>query len=406
MRHFIAFALWALAAAANAADTGNLVKESSGSTIPSNIDGLLVNNASGHVSAASLVGSEGLSMTVVENVRDFSLLFKGLDKGFQTFGVAITPARSQSPFPKINLRDYANGGLGMRMLGALTLGYAQGKTTETGKEWERRALSIESSAFLDANEDPVVAVAKASACGRAALSTPADDNDAPSLALARAAAAAQAAAGAGTPPTTAPSAPRQATPVSEEENKQSRAAFSACAAKVLKGLEAHWNRSRFSVSYASGWLRPVDRSFGQEGLGRTFALGLVYGFDGLGSDMLRDNAAVTVTLRRSQREPVLKTLGTATPVFRDTTLAAVRLAGGSAGFRGLLEFSNAGKEDITTSRRTFTRALGLDYSIAGLGLGDIWLGLRYGKQRRVTGSGDESGSFLNLSYSPKPSLGL
>ena len=50
----------------------------------------------------------------------------------------------------------------------------------------------------------------------------------------------------------------------------------------------------------------------------------------------------------------------------------------------------------TASQRAFTRALGLDLRVQE----DLWLGLRFGRQRKIDGSGTEIGSLLSLSYSP------
>jgi hypothetical protein len=399
---FLALLAAALGTAQAADDAGVLFSSAQGTPIGKTIDGLLVNSAQGHVSAAALASINGESMTVAQDVKDFSLLLKGLDKDFQTFGFSITPARTRSPLPAINLADYAKGGLGTRMLGALTLGYAQGKNKELGKDWERRAFSLETSAFWSKDEDPVIAMA--SECGRAALSTPDDEADRPGAALEAAATGASAPAASASAPQRTVASALAATPTDAAANKKAVAAFNACIAPTLKRLSDKWNRTRYSISYGTGWVRPADRSLGQQSLGHTVAAGLVYGFDGLGSQTLRDNAAITLTLRRSINEPVLASLGTPNIKLRDSSLVAIRISGGSAGFRGLFEYSNAGKKDVTTTQRTFIQALGIDYAVSGVTVGDLWLSLRYGKQRKLDGSGEESGSLLTLSYSGKPDL--
>jgi hypothetical protein len=389
--------------AATAQETpGTLVDKSTGIPSFKTVEELFVNMAQGHVSAAALASVDGDAMTVPQDLKDFTLLLKGLDKDFPTYGFSITPARTRSPFPKIDLSDYAKGGIGTRMLGALTLGYAQGKSEEAGKAWQRRAFSIETSAYWHAAEDPVVAMA--TGCGRAALDTEADREDRPSSALAQAVAAASPASAASAPPPKPLRSALQAKPDDPALNKQAAAAFNACIGPKLKNLSEQWNRTRYSLSYGTGWIRPDDRSLGQTSLGHTVAASIVYGFDHVPVAFLRERAAVTVVLRRSMNEPVLATLGTAAMNRRDSTLSAVRLTVGSGSFRGLAEYSNAGKKDLTTTQRTFIHAFGVDYAISNLAPGDLWLNLRYGKQRKLDGNGEESASLLTLNYSGKPSL--
>jgi hypothetical protein len=395
---------WAVAAE----ESGVLVNSATGIPNFKTVEELFVNTAQGHVSAAALASIDGDSMTVAQDLKDFTLVLKGLDKDFPTYGFSITPARTRSPFPKINLADYAKGGVGTRLLGALTLGYAQGKSDDAGKTWQRRAFSVETSAFWNESEDPVVAMAND--CGKAALSTPADEADRPSSGLQAAVAAAAGASAAAATAAAAPVAPRDlrqalvAKPDDPAANKRAAEAFNACIEPKLKRLSEQWNRTRYSLSYGTGWIRPDDRSLGQTSLGHTVAASLVYGFDGLPSAFLRDRAALTVVLRRSVREPVLDSLGTAAVNRRDSTITALRLTVGSSSFRGLAEYSNAGKKDLTTTQRTFTQALGIDYAVSNLAPGDLWLSLRYGRQRKLDGSGEESASLFTLSYSGKPSL--
>jgi hypothetical protein len=390
-------------AAAAQESSGTLVDKSTGIPSFKTVEELFVNMAQGHVSAAALAGVDGDAMSVPQDLKDFTLLLKGLDKDFQTYGFSITPARTRSPFPKIDLSDYAKdeGSLGTRMLGALTLSYAQGKSEEGGKAWQRRAFSIETSAYWNAAEDPVAAMANG--CGRAALDTDADREDRPSSGLVQAVGAASPASAASTP--TKLREALKAKPDDPALNKQAAAAFNACIGPKLKSLSEQWNRTRYSLSYGTGWIRPDDRSLGQTSLGHTVAASLVYGFHHVPSTFLRERAALTVVLRRSVNEPVLDTLGTAAVKRSDSTLSAVRLTIGSGSFRALAEYSNAGKKsDLTTTQRTFIHAFGVDYAISNLAPGDLWLNLRYGRQRKLDGSGEESASLLTLNYSGKPSL--
>lgn len=70
--------------------------------------------------------------------------------------------------------------------------------------------------------------------------------------------------------------------------------------------------------------------------------------------------------------------------------------------RAIVEGSNSGEKDQSSLTRTFKRALGLEARVAV----GVWLTLKVGKQRRSDGQGDENGSAINLSYSPKATLSL
>lgn len=377
------------------AQSGTLISRTSGADIGQSIEGLLVDYSAASVSAAELAKLGTTPVTVVENVRDFSIALQGdtpLSK--KVFGVAITPARTSFAFPRIALAEYAGGqpgdakrdlhSLPTRLLGSLTFGYAQGKSQHGGEDFDRRAFSLETSAFFRVADDPVVAVAD-KGCASAGLT----------------------AAGIGTDDEPAPKPTPPGRPVLKpakpSEAKKGIDAYNACADEVLAELDQRWNRSRFSMSYATGWIKRSDGSGEQLRLGHTLGFGVVYGFDHFAEDgMLRNRAAVTLVLRRASSEPVLDTLVTGPLERADSTLAAIRLAGGSASMRGLVEFSNAKSTSITTVQSRMRRALGLDYRV----MDGLWLGLRAGKQRKADGSGEEVGTFMTLGYSPSATLGL
>lgn len=373
------------------AQSGTLISRTSGADIGTTIEGLLVDYSAASVSAAELAKLGTTPVTVVENVRDISLALQGdTPLSSKVFGLAITPARTPLAFPRISLAAYAGRAddprrnwkhLPMRLLGSTTLGFAQGLSEHGGVEFKRRAVSLETSAFFRAADDPVVAVAD-SECSRKALD----------------------AAGIGTAGETAPqptpSGRTTLTRVPTERSKPAIDVFNQCATDVLAELDERWNRSRFSLSWATGWIKRADGSGDQVRLGHTIGLGLVYGFDHVEMDMLKNRAAVTLVLRRGNGEPVLDTL-TSGPLDRaDSTLAALRFSAGSASFRGLAEVSNARSTSITTTQARMRRALGIDYRVAD----GLWLGLRTGKQRKVDNSGEEVGSFMTLSYSPSATL--
>ncbi len=361
-----------------AAQSGILSSKVSGTDIGQSIEGLLVDYSAASVSAASLavVGTD--AVTVVENVRDFSVLLKSADKKTPTFGISVTPARTSFAFPRIGLSEYANH-LGQRLLGSLTFGYAQGKSDTAGQDFDRRAISVETSAFFRPEDDPVVAVASAD-CAKQALDVFNTGEPAPA-------------------PT--PVGPATIKVGSKQQLQRALEAYDDCASPKLEAAEKKWNRSRFSVSLATGWIKRSDGSADQVSLGQTLAVGLVYGFDKVEFWGLEDRAALTMLVRKSRHEPVLLTLVNSPVAFKDTTLVAARLSGGSPIFRALMELSNARDRDLTTSQTAFTRALGIDYRVMDV----LWLGLRMGRQRKADGTGNEVGSFATLNYSPSARLG-
>jgi len=354
---------------------------------------LLTDNATGAVTAATMLGFKGDVLRPVENLRDLVVSLEGLgaDGEKATFGLAITPARTSIARPQMARYD-APGNWGYRLLTATTFSYAQGKTTVRGASYARRAVAVDAGLFLDRNDDPVVAVNNAyreqtlPACrfgNLFKLEPP------PGLSP--------------SPPPFPPTAPGAAVPVTPTPGaavpslapaadlEKQKKAIQACTDAVIKGLR--WNRSYLSASYATGWIKPDDGSGDQRALGRAMVVGLVYGFDHVSA--LRNNAALTLAWRRTTDEPVLSTLAAATVTTRDTSLAMARLAGGSDSLRGLIEVSNA-KGQVTPSQRAFTRALGLDLKVRK----DLWIALRVGRQRTIDGNDTEVGSLLSISYSP------
>lgn len=390
-------ALLAAPAFAQQGAQGTLFKKETGEPIGVTIEKLLVDNAAGSVSAASLAGVESDTMAAVENVRDFSLLLKGFDSSAKAFGVAITPARTNFPFPSYTLGEYAaEGAFFTRLMASLTLSYAQGKSDIDSTGFTRRAVSVSTSGFWKPGEDPVVIVARARQCGHAALDALGDDK--PSLTQDDIDKLVEEASKAGS----AGQVARKARRASQAQDAAAKKAWDDCITPILKQAEERWNRSRYSISFATGSIRRTDGSSESVNLGRTLAMSAVYGFDGVDAFRLADRAAVMLTLRRSQKEPVLASLVAGPVAFRSSTIMAVRLSGGSPVFRGLIEANNAKDTDITTSQRTLRRALGIDYRI----MDGLWLNLRYGRQHKLDGSGqDETGSFLVLNYSPSALLG-
>jgi hypothetical protein len=408
------------------------------------IEGLLLKAADGQVSAAALAGVKADVVEEVHNLRDYNVMLKALDKNASGIGFAVTPARTRNPFPSVSLQEYRESGW-VRFAASTSFSYAQGTSPIGGKEFTKQAVSISSSGFFHADHDPVVHLAKTTECAKAAQDVLVEKGfDKPTLsegtiledlvaaaaqgdADARNAIAAirqRAASGAeGTAEEreakrkarrqaelldglearqqiaagnakAADAALAKALRASPEVEQAALKAFNDCAKRVLDELGKQWNRSRYSVSFGTGTVKAKDGTGSGEGLGRTLAASVLYGFEHV--DALRNRAAITVTVRRSQGEPIASTLGSANVRTKDRTLTGVRLSGGSSGFRALIEANNRKDEEVGATESTLRRALGLDVRV----MDGAWLSLRYGKQRKLDGKGDENASFLVLNLSP------
>lgn len=338
-----------------------------------------VDTSGASISAFSLLDVPTDHVATVENVRDVTLAVKGFGSNSTGFGVSITPARTSiEPF-SMNLSTYAGitqspdgtvhksplAGI-YRLLGALTLGYAQGTTAIAGADFQRQAISLQTNYFFRDEDDPIIAVATKT-------------RDCPIL---------------------GPVPPGMSDEDWKKEVEKINARADACRKEALDNLaKVRWNRSQVSASFATGWIHPETGPRGKESLGRTAALGLTYGFDGIGGPLER-NAALYLTLRRSVDEPVLETLNAADIEHKSSTLAVLRMAGGWKTLRGIAEVSNAHSTDVTATQRAFKRALGADYRIAE----GTWLNFRIGKQRTIDGSREETTSLISLSYSPSQLL--
>ena len=336
----------------------------------------LVDPSPGSISAFGLLGIPGESVATVENVRDVVVAVKGLGSNASGIGFSVTPARTS--FLAMDLQSYAANNFD-RLLGATTLGYAQGPTSIANRDYQRRAFSVETNYFFRREHDPLIAVwdkFKAGACD--VLPT-----DAPTADLSK------------TEPRVEEEA-RRPGEASKAEVEAAKAKAEKCRTDALAALP--WNRSQISASFVTGVIRPEDASTSQQSLGRSLAMGIVYGFDQSG--YLKEKAAAYLTLRRTINEPVLDTLATPSVEHKSSSLAVLRVAAGSKTFRGLAEVSNAKATGITPTQRAYKQAAGFDYRMNE----GLWLNFRIGKQRKFDGSGDETTSLFSVSYSPSALL--
>jgi hypothetical protein len=372
--------------AAQAEAPASIFEKISGAGASTQWSDYLADTAEGSVSASGMLGIAGDSVHAVQNVRDVVVALKGLSSNDSktAMGFSITPARTS--LAPMDLATYARS-WPARLLGSLSFGYAQGNASVGGTEYERRAVSVETSLFLHSADDPVIAyvnaVARAKPGESCQILGPSKPEGPPG--------AQPPAAGAGA---TGPVKPAEAP---KEEADEARARAAECRARVLNALR--WNRSQLSASFATAWIKSDDGSVAQTSLGRMAVLGFTYGFDEI--SFMRDNSALSIAVRRTLAEPVLETLQAASIERRDGSLATLRFSAGSSRLRALVEASNAKSAEITASQRVFKRAIGIDLRVSE----GMWLNFRLGQQRRIDGTGNEVGSLFSLSYSPSALLG-
>lgn len=350
-----------------------------------------VDAAPGTVSAADLLGLEGDQLSTLENPRDFTLLFK-LARG-NVGGLAVTPART-SLLP-LSVQAYHDS-WAARLWGGTTFAVAQGQATVGGHDYRQRAWSVETTVHLQPHrDDPLVvywdllrqADANPGDTSNSCLvmqPVRPDDAGTPSAGAAAAPATVPAAA-------TAPPAPVVPAPGPDELAASMQARADACRDHVTTRLR--WNPSRLWLSVADGRYQAVDGSGGSQGLGRRVVLGVSLGLGGAGA---RTAGLLTLAARHSTGEPTLDTYDAAEPTRRSTKLLTFRAAVGSRSGRFLLEASNHHDASPTAQARTYKRAFGADLRLRE----GIWLNLRAGKQRRLDGQGDETGSTLGISLNP------
>jgi hypothetical protein len=350
-----------------------------------------VDTAPGTVSAMALLGVSGDQLAVIENPRDLTVLLKSLDGG-NAMGFSITPART-SLLP-LNVSTY-NKHLWARAWAGTTFSYAQATPSVNDKNYHQRAVSIETSFFLDADRDDPLVVYwnKLKAAGPKL-----DDKD-PCLLIPTqrpegpAAPAAPAVPGAASAPA-GPVVPALA-PAELAAEFDKRAGL--CRDQVVKSVR--WNASRVWASWATGSYKGTTSGSNSHGLGRTVVLG---GTWGIGDATTPVASAITVAVKHVAGEPVLSTFDADVPTRKSTNLSTLRGALGSTKLRALLEASNYRDGDPSASERVYKRAVGIDFRLAK----GMWLNFRAGKQRRIDNKGDETGSSLSLSYSPSALLEL
>ena len=339
------------------------------SETPDALSSYLVDVGSGSVSAAGLVGVSGSAITNLQSSQDLILAVAPFssDSSRSGYGLAITPART-SILP-MSGATYVGNPL-IRIVGAATLSYGENTSTLSGSSYRRIAASLDTTYYLDREDDPIFigyGAFTSDRCRKAREEPQKRAIDA---------------------------AEKRDTDTFNKEMEETTAADRKCVNDTLKS-RARWNAGKLSLAYGAGWIRPDSAAGTQLSLGRTLAASGMFGVG-------RDSAA-NVTLRRTVSEVDLTTL-TGTPVFKDSGLAAIRFTNGSAGDGDLFwlaEASSASSTTVTVSNNAFKYAVGIDKRIYQ----GVWLEFRLGRNRTLEGTSNQTASLLALKWAPTSSLG-
>ena len=323
--------------------------------------------SAGTVSAGGIVGLTQSAIEEVQSSQDLVLALKPFTSGQSKtgYGIAVSPFRTA--LMPMSAKDYLYGGAKNRLLGQLTLSYAENTVQIAGTDWRKSGFSADTSYYLHVEDDPVHYGAKAWQVGKC----PEFDK----LELKRA----------------------------ETEFADPKADLSDIEKKMLEARQAcfdkaknaaRWNADRVQVSFGGGRIRREDGSQ-KESLGRSFTLGGLFSAGKQG--------ALQVAYRRTSGEVDLATLAGAVG-RKSTRLTALRYTYGSEDGNGdtkvLAEVSNAKDSDVTVSQAVYKRALGFDKKIAK----GTWLQFRVGKSRKLDGTSYETTALANLTFAPGAGL--
>jgi len=351
----LAFVLGGANALAQDADTGKENK----------LSNYLVDIQAGAVSAAGIIGLQESAVSEVQSSQDLVLALKPFSSNASKagFGVAISPFRT-SILP-MSGQDYANPSKPWnRALGALTLSYAENSATLSSVAYRKNAFSLDTSYYLDRDDDPAIKANRAFAACEAREQ--AED--------------------------------RAMNATTDEERKKAQEEAAAAAKECIDTdaakKKAAWNAGRIMASYGRGWIQPDETAGPKLSLGKWLIFGAV----------LRSgrNGATHITHKRASEEVDLTSLQ-ATPAFKDSSLTAIRYTYGAEGngdLRWLAEVSDAKTSQVTQLNGAFKRALGLDKKL----FDGVWLQFRVGKSRTADGTTEQTSSLLTVNWMPSAGL--
>lgn len=335
---------------------------------PNNINNYLVDITAGAVSAAGIASLDS-GITTIETAQDLVVAIQPLTSADQksAFGLAITPAKT-TLFPMPG--DVYVKNSWWRLLGNLTLSYAQNEAELSGQTYQKRAISLDTVYFFRLQDDPVYAASDA--FQRCSDDTAATVNEKLSDLLQR----------------------KVAQKITEVQFKEEQKKILGDRGTETRGCiadelsKAPWNSGRLSISVGQGRLRGIGSSYS---LGRQFNLNAQYpaGTQGL----------IQVSLRRANRALDTDTLGQPQVDFKSSRLAAVRYTyggEGSSALRVLVEASNAKSSSANAFRDAFMYALGVDKKLAK----GMWLEFRLGRSRANDSGTEQTSGLLSLNLAP------
>lgn len=116
----------------------------------------LIDIAGGSVSASGIIDLDSSAVRTIQSAQDIALALKPFSSNDNKsgFGIAITPART-TLLPLKGTDYYHN--VGLRILGNLTLSYAQNEVDVSDKSYRRYGYSVDTYYYFDPDKDPTIA---------------------------------------------------------------------------------------------------------------------------------------------------------------------------------------------------------------------------------------------------------
>lgn len=338
------------------------------------INHYLVDISAGAVSAIGLIDAQGSPITTIETSQDLVMAltpFASRDGRKNAFGLAITPAKTTLlPMPG---RIYVSSWY-MRLLGNLTLSYAQNEADHAGQAYRKSAFSIDTVHFFRLEDDPVYQASKAfKRCA-----------DLPSDLAAREKQLNDQRASGQLSDAAFLEALRKLT------DERETALAQCIDADLAELAKARWNSARMSVSYGEGRMRP-------SGGGASYSLGKSFNLNA--QHPIGSRGLAQISLRQARDALDTSTLGTIAVATKSSRLAAVRVTYGDqegTDLRALAEASSARSSSAGVFGESFMYAVGIDKKLAK----GTWLEFRLGRSRAVADGKEQTSALLTLNLAP------
>jgi hypothetical protein len=336
-----------------------------------NINAYLVDITGGAVTAMNLVGGGKSPITQIETSQDLVLALQPFTSGSDqksAFGIAITPAKT-TLFPMAG-RTYVSSDV-WRLLGNLTLSYAQNPGDIAGQSYKRTAFSVDTVYYIHLAQDPVYAASDAfKACADKEV-------DKAKLELIK--------------KRVEQGMTDEAFQKGLEDITNGRdLVLTACIDDSLKSLaKAQWNAGRISVSYGEGRIKAASDG-SSNSLGKSFNLNAQYP---VGKGVL------AASLRHTREALDPSSVGKPSLVFKSSRLVAARFTYGDQGetdFRALAEVSNSKSSSADAFKDAFMYAAGIDKKLSK----GAWLEFRLGRNRSIENGKEQTTALMSLNVSP------